>query len=96
MALSEKFKNHQLVVLDQFELDEIKTKAFVSVMQNLDVQSVLIVTDQKNETLELSSRNVQNVKVLRSEGLNVYDLLKYEKVVLLEPALKAIEGRLLA
>jgi large subunit ribosomal protein L4 len=82
--------------LDQFELDEIKTKAFVSVMQNLDVQSVLIVTDQKNETLELSSRNVQNVKVLRSEGLNVYDLLKYEKVVLLEPALKAIEGRLLA
>jgi large subunit ribosomal protein L4 len=96
MALSEKFKNHQLVVLDQFELDEIKTKAFIAVMQNLDIQSVLIVTDQKNETLELSSRNVQNVKVLRSEGLNVYDLLKYEKVVLLEPALKAIEGRLLA
>jgi large subunit ribosomal protein L4 len=96
MALSEKLKNQQLLVLDQFELEEIKTKAFVAVMQNLNVRSVLIVTDRKNENLELSSRNVQDVKVLKSEGLNVYDLLKYDQLVLLEPAIKDIEGRLQA
>ena len=96
MALSEKLKNDQLVVLDQFELEEIKTKSFLSVIDALKVSNVLIVTDQKNEKLELSSRNVPRVKVLRSEGLNVYDLLKYDSLVLLEPALKEIEGRLLA
>jgi len=96
MALSDKLKNEKLVVLDQFELAEIKTKSFLAVIDALKVGDVLIVTDQINATLELSSRNVPRVKVLRSEGLNVYDLLKYDSLVLLEPALKEIEGRLLA
>ena len=96
MALSDKLKNEKLVVLDRFELAEIKTKAFLAVIDALKVGDVLIVTDQINATLELSSRNVPRVKVLRSEGLNVYDLLKYDTLVLLEPALKEIEGRLLA
>ena len=52
--------------------------------------------EKKNENLELSSRNVCNVKVLRSEGLNVYDILKYRTLVILEPVVKNIEGRLLA
>jgi large subunit ribosomal protein L4 len=56
----------------------------------------LIITDEKNENLELSSRNVQDIKVLRFEGLNVYDILKYRTLVLLEPAVKNIEGRLQA
>jgi large subunit ribosomal protein L4 len=56
----------------------------------------LIVTDKKDETLELSSRNVPHVKVLRSEGLNVYDVLKYHTLVLLEPAIKNIEEKLVA
>ena len=96
MALSDKLKNEKLVVLDQFELAEIKTKSFLAVIDALKVSDVLIVTDQINATLALSSRNVPRVKVLRSEGLNVYDLLKYDSLVLLEPALKEIEGRLLA
>lgn len=96
MALSDKLKNEKLVVLDQFELAEIKTKSFLAVIDALKVSDVLIVTDQINATLALSARNVPRVKVLRSEGLNVYDLLKYDSLVLLEPALKEIEGRLLA
>ena len=96
MALSSKLHENELVVLDQFELDEIKTKKFVDVLNTLKLKSALIVTDKPDDHLELSSRNVPHVKVLRSEGLNVYDILKYRMLVLLEPAVKNIEGRLLA
>ena len=96
MALSSKLNKKELMVLDRFELEEIKTKEFVGALDTLKLKSALIVTDQKNENLELSSRNVRDVKVLRSEGLNVYDILKYRTLVLLEPAVKNIEGRLQA
>jgi large subunit ribosomal protein L4 len=96
MALSSKLRENELVVLDQFELDEIKTKKFVDVLKTLKLVSALIVTERHNDQLELSSRNVPDVKVLRSEGLNVYDILKYRMLVLLEPAVKNIEGRLRA
>jgi len=96
MALSSKFDQKELVVLDRFELEEIKTKEFVGVLNTLNLNSALIVTDKNNENLELSSRNIRNIKVLRSEGLNVYDILKYQTLVLLEPAIKNIEGRLQA
>jgi len=96
MALSSKLRENELVVLDQFELDEIKTKKFVDVLRVLKLESALIVTDKHNDHLELSSRNVPDVKVLRNEGLNVYDILKHRMLVLLEPAVKNIEGRLLA
>ena len=96
MALSSKLNAKELIVLNQFELEEIKTKEFVNVLEALNLNSALIVTDEKNENLELSSRNVQDIKVLRFEGLNVYDILKYRTLVLLEPAVKNIEGRLQA
>ena len=96
MALSSKLNANELMVLDQFKVDEIKTKEFVSVMDTLNLNSALIVTDEKNENLELSSRNIRDIKVLRSDGLNVYDILKYRTLVLLEPAVKNIEGRLQA
>ena len=96
MALSSKLSENELVVLDQFELEETKTKKFVDVLNTLKLKNALIVTETHNDHLELSSRNVPDVKVLRSEGLNVYDILKYRMLVLLEPALKNIEGRLLA
>ena len=95
MALSSKLRENELVVLDQFELDEIKTKKFVDVLKVLKLDNALIVTDKHNDHLELSSRNVPDVKVLRNEGLNVYDILKHRMLVLLEPAVKNIEGRLL-
>jgi large subunit ribosomal protein L4 len=96
MALSSKFQENALVVLDGFDLSEIKTRRFVSALKALKVTSALIVTDAKNDHLERSSRNVPKIKVLRSEGLNVYDVLKYDTLVLLQPAIKGIEGRLIS
>jgi len=94
MALSSKLKENSLVVLDQLELEEIKTKAFIEIIDALNIDNALIVTNKKDEKLERSSRNVPNIKVLRSEGLNVYDILKYHSLVLLEPVINDIEGRL--
>ncbi|OEU66559.1 MAG: 50S ribosomal protein L4 [Desulfobacterales bacterium PC51MH44] len=96
MALSSKLRENNLIVLDEFKLDKIKTKEFLEVMNALNLKNALIITDKKNENLELSSRNVPEVKVLRVEGLNVYDILKYKNLVLLESSIKGIEGRLLA
>lgn len=95
MALSSKLKEEKLVVLDEFELDKIKTREFVMVMNVLNTKNALIITEKKDKNLELSARNVPNIKVLRVEGLNVYDILKYRNVVLLESSIKSIEGRLL-
>ncbi|MBW2642056.1 MAG: 50S ribosomal protein L4 [Deltaproteobacteria bacterium] len=95
MALSSKLQTEKLVVLDEFEIDEIKTREFVKVMGALDMKNALIITDKENKNLELSARNVPQTKVLRVEGLNVYDILKYKNVVLLESSIKSIEGRLL-
>jgi large subunit ribosomal protein L4 len=95
MALSSKFKDDDILILDEFELDQIKTKAFSEVAGNLNMDNALIVIDQKNEKLELSSRNMPEFKVMSFEGLNVYDILKHRTLVLLEASVKAIEGRLL-
>ncbi len=96
MALTCKLQDNELVVLDKFDLSQVKTKDFIKIIQALKVDNALIVMDKKDETLELSSRNVPNIKVLRSEGLNVYDILKFKNLVLVEPAINEIEGRLLA
>lgn len=95
MALSSKLKNNKIIVLDQFELEKIKTKAFIKVIDILDVNNALIVTEKKNENLDLSSRNVPDIKVMRTEGINVYDILKYKYLVLLESSINEIERRLL-
>lgn len=96
MALSSKTQTNNLLVLDKFELEKARTKGFTSVLDNLKVKKALIVTENVNENLELSSRNVPGIKVMRYEGLNVYDILKYEKLILLETSIKGIEGRLTA
>ena len=96
MALSVKLSEDSLVVLDELDFDKIKTKEFIKVMNALNMNNALFITDKKNENLELSARNVPDVKVLRTEGLNVYDILKYKSLVLLESSIKSIEGRLLA
>lgn len=96
MALSSKIINNNILVLDKFDLEKAKTKSFISVLDILKVKKALIVTDKTNESLELSSRNVPDIKVMRYEGLNVYDILKYEKLILLESSIKGIEGRLSA
>jgi large subunit ribosomal protein L4 len=95
MALSSKFHGKTLRVINDFGLDEIKTGKFVNIMNTLGLDKTLIISDTENRNLELSSRNVPEVKVMPTEGLNVYDILKYDYLVLTQGSLDAIEGRLL-
>lgn len=96
MALSTKLQNENLVVIDKIELDEIKTKKVVEIINNINIEKALIIIDGNNEKLERSARNVPGIKVMKTEGLNVYDILKYDKLLLLESSIKSIEGRLSA
>ncbi|MFP4193890.1 MAG: 50S ribosomal protein L4 [Desulfobacterales bacterium] len=96
MALSSKYRDNEIIVLDEFELDQVKTKAVASIIERLKLEKPLIVINDKDEKLELSSRNIPGVKVLRIEGLNVYDILNHKTLVLLKPSIKGIEGRLAA
>jgi len=80
--------------LDAFPSPEIKTKAFVKAMEGLGIKSAVLVTDGENLNLERSARNVPWVKVLRHEGLNVYDILKHEHLIIVKPAVEKIEERL--
>ncbi|MBW1731667.1 MAG: 50S ribosomal protein L4 [Deltaproteobacteria bacterium] len=91
MALTDKVQNDQLIVVDDFRLPEIKTKSFVEVMKRFQVKGALIVTETLDENLDKSSRNVPWVKVMRREGINVYDILKYKNLFLERPALEKIE-----
>jgi len=95
MALSSKLSDDELLVLDEFGLEQIRTRDFLNVLQALEISNALVVTGRRDETLERSSRNVPGVKVLPSRGLNVYDILKYKHLVLLKSSLGEIEGRLL-
>ncbi|GAB6096626.1 50S ribosomal protein L4 [Desulfatiferula olefinivorans] len=96
MAISTKLQNNNLLVVDKIELDEIKTKAVAAIITKLDAAKALIISDGDNTNLELSARNIPGIKVMPTEGLNVYDILKYDKLLILESSLKGIEGRLSA
>lgn len=96
MALSAKLKDKALMVVDALDMEFPKTKAFVDILKALKVENALVVTDRKLENVELSSRNIPKVKVIRSEGLNVYDVLKYEQLILVEPSVNQIHERLIS
>jgi len=94
MALSSKLATDSLRVIDTFDLQEIKTRAFVDVTRALGLKKVLVVTSDDDRNLFLSSRNVPGMKVIKTEGLNVYDILKYDSLLLVESSIQGIEGRL--
>jgi large subunit ribosomal protein L4 len=96
MALSSKLQDKALTVLDRFELEEIKTKRFAQVLTALKTEEVLIVIDGANRNVELSCRNLPRAKVLRSEGLNVLDILRFRKLILVQPSVSQIQERLLS
>jgi len=96
MALTDRVQSDRLVVVEDFNLPEIKTKSFVQVMKNFDVKKVLIVTEDKNTNLEKSSKNVPGVKVVRYEGLNVYDILNHEHLFMVQNAVDKIEEALIS
>lgn len=95
VVLTAKLQDQELLVLDELTLAAPKTKAFAEVMKNLDLTKAVVLTAGKDENLELSARNISDFKVLRAEGLNCYDLLKYHQLVLLKDSLPKIEARLL-
>jgi len=78
-------------ILDKLVLDSISTKTFNGIVKALNLSKPLFVIDQKNEIIEKSARNIPYVKVLRSEGLNVYDIIRHEQLVFTLDALRKIE-----
>ncbi len=96
MAMSARYQEGNLVVLDDFSMDIIKTKDFVRVMNTLEIENGLIITSGCNENVNKSARNVNGYKVLPIEGLNVYDILLHKKLVLLQPAIEGLEKRVMA
>ena len=94
IALTSKLKSDRLRVVDDIKLDEIKTKKFVGIMKNLNLPKALIITPERNRELELASRNVPEFQVMPREGLNVYDILRYDYLVLLQNAIPKIEESL--
>jgi large subunit ribosomal protein L4 len=93
-ALSDRVKANRVLVVDEFKLESAKTKILELLLkQKLQVEQVLIV-DSLNRNLELSGRNLPRVKVLRTEGLNVYDVIRNDWVVLTKRAVQAVESRL--
>ena len=95
-ALSMKVKEDKMTILRDFPMEAISTKTFQKVVNLFGLKKALFVVDQGSDVLMKSSRNIKNVKMIRSEGINVYDLLNYDHLVLLEPSIKKIEGALLA
>lgn len=93
-ALSLKKQDGKIIVLEKLELEEAKTKLMRKLLEDLQVKTALLVIARADEKVERSARNLPSVKVLRVEGVNVYDLLRYEHLILTEASLRAIEERL--
>jgi large subunit ribosomal protein L4 len=94
MALSQKLIDSEFMVVDRLDLERIKTKEFVSILTRFDLGKTLIVIPEADERVEKSARNIPNVKVLRSEGLNVYDLLNYHHLLMTRESVGKIEESL--
>ena len=90
-VLTSKVADGKFVVVDELKLDEIKTKKFVEVMNNLKVEKALVVLDDMNENVIASAANVPTVKTAQTNELNVFDELKYDTVVVTKAAVATIE-----
>ena len=82
---------NKFIVLDELKLDEIKTKKFVEVMKNLKVEKALVVLNDMDVNVIKSADNVPTVKTAQTNELNVFDVLKYDTVVVTKDAVKTIE-----
>ena len=90
-VLTSKVNEEKFIVLDELKLDEIKTKKFVEVLNNLEVAKALVVTKDNDKNVMLSARDIPNVKTSLTNTINVYDILKYDTVVITKDAVAAIE-----
>ena len=90
-VLTSKVAENKLVVVDELKLDEIKTKKFVEVMNNLKVEKALVVLNEMDKNVIASAANVATVKTAQTNELNVFDVLKYDTVVVTKAAVATIE-----
>ena len=90
-VLTSKVREGNLIVLDELKLDEIKTKKFVAVMNNLKVENGLVVIAGNDANVVLSARNLQDINTAMAEAINVYDIMKAKKVVVTKDAVTKIE-----
>jgi large subunit ribosomal protein L4 len=93
-ALSQRYQEANVKFLDKLALDAISTKGFNGIVKVLSLTKPLFVVGEKDETLEKSARNIPYVKILRAEGLNVYDIIRHDQFVVTLDALKRIEEAL--
>ncbi|MCK5696440.1 MAG: 50S ribosomal protein L4 [Desulfobacula sp.] len=94
MALSSKVEDNTIYVIDDFNLEAVKTRELANVLKTLTLSDLLIVSDTEDTNLLLSSRNIPDVKVIKTEGLNVLDILKFRNLLIVESCIKNITGRL--
>ena len=90
-VLTDKVAQNKFIVVDELKLDEIKTKKFVEVMNNLKVEKALVVLNDMDTNVIASAANVPTVKTAQTNELNVFDLLKYDTVVVSKAAVATIE-----
>jgi large subunit ribosomal protein L4 len=96
MALSARYSEENLMVLDNLTLDEIKTKKFVAIMDKLELGNALIVISDSDQNIEKSAKNVHGIKVISAAGLNVYDILRHKKLIIVQSSIEKLEERLLS
>jgi len=90
-ALTSRVAENKFIVLDELKLDEIKTKKFVEVMNNLNVNKALVVLNDMDTNVIASAKNIPTVKTTQTNELNVFDVLKYDTVVVTKAAVATIE-----
>ncbi len=94
MALSSRVSEEKLTVVKSIDLTEVKTKAFAAVAEKLGMNKTLIVAKNADEKLVLSARNMPHIKVIEADKLNVYDVLLYPELIMLETAAQDVQERL--
>ena len=90
-ALSSRVSENKFYVLDELKFDEIKTKKMVAVLNNLKVEKALVIMDEKDETVIASAKNIPTVRTTLTNAMSVYDILKYDTVVVTKAAISKIE-----
>ena len=90
-ALSAKVEEKKLIVIDEIKFDEIKTKNFANILKNLDVSKALVVLEDDNTNAALSAKNIEGVKTAKTNTINVYDILKYNTVIVTKAVVANIE-----
>lgn len=90
-ALTAKLNDNKLVVVDELSMDAPKTKAFAQILGNLNAEKALVVTEDGNKNVILSARNIPDVKTEIRTAINVYDVVKYDSLIITKDAVKALE-----